>query len=117
MTQINNQSEYNFEPNKYPLEPGLRLLEASAGTGKTFALTHLILRLLTEKNYPINKLLVVTFTEAAASELKSRVSARLESALEGLELIEKGNYKKSPDAVLQDWLIKNISNLCLLKFF
>ena len=37
-----------FDPNRYPLTPGVRLLEASAGTGKTFALapvsyTHLTL--------------------------------------------------------------------------
>ena len=33
---------YKFNPNEYPLEPGLRLLEASAGTGKTFALAHIV---------------------------------------------------------------------------
>jgi exodeoxyribonuclease V beta subunit len=35
------------------LEPGLRLLEASAGTGKTFALAHLVLRLLSEGPNPL----------------------------------------------------------------
>ena len=38
-----------FQPNKYPLSNGIRLIEASAGTGKTFSLSHLVLRLLTEK--------------------------------------------------------------------
>ncbi|MFM7649088.1 MAG: UvrD-helicase domain-containing protein, partial [Cyanobium sp.] len=37
-----------FEHNGMPLDPGIRLLEASAGTGKTFALAHLVLRLLSE---------------------------------------------------------------------
>ena len=57
-----------FEPNQFPLEPGLRLLEASAGTGKTFALAHLVLRLLVKGPNPlqVEQLLVVTFTEAAA---------------------------------------------------
>ena len=40
-----------FQANKYPLTNGMRLIEASAGTGKTFSLSHLVLRLLTEKGY------------------------------------------------------------------
>lgn len=42
----------DFHPNRFPLDPGLRLLEASAGTGKTFALAHLVLRLVTEEAIP-----------------------------------------------------------------
>ena len=42
-------SEFIFEPNQYPLDPGTRMIEASAGTGKTFSLAHLVLRLITEK--------------------------------------------------------------------
>ena len=45
-----------FQPNKYPLSNGMRLIEASAGTGKTFSLSHLVLRLLTEKEYSINEI-------------------------------------------------------------
>ncbi len=41
------------------------LLEASAGTGKTFSIKHLVLRLIVEEKMPINQLLVVTFTRAA----------------------------------------------------
>ena len=52
-----------FQPNKYPLSNGIRLIEASAGTGKTFSLSHLVLRLLTQKEYSINEILVVSFTE------------------------------------------------------
>ena len=36
--------EQPFEANGFPLEPGIRLLEASAGTGKSFALAQLVLR-------------------------------------------------------------------------
>ena len=53
-----------FDANSYPLDPGLRLLEASAGTGKTFALAHLTLRLVTELGHPLETLLVVTYTDA-----------------------------------------------------
>ena len=37
-----------FDANAFPLDPGLRLLEASAGTGKTFALAQLVLRYVAE---------------------------------------------------------------------
>ena len=66
-----------FNPNEYPLDPGVRLLEASAGTGKTFSLAHLVLRLITEEEHSINKILVVSFTKATASEIKARISNRI----------------------------------------
>ncbi len=59
-----------FEPNNYPLCPGKRLIEASAGTGKTFSIAHLVLRLLTEKGHSINEILVISITKATASEIK-----------------------------------------------
>ena len=76
-----------FEPNAMPLSPGIRLLEASAGTGKTFALAHLVLRLVSEGPRPlaIEQLLVVTFTDAAAAELRDRIARRLQQALALLE--------------------------------
>jgi exodeoxyribonuclease V beta subunit len=76
-----------FEPNGMPLSPGIRLLEASAGTGKTFALAHLVLRLVSEGPRPlaIEQLLVVTFTDAAAAELRDRIARRLQQALALLE--------------------------------
>jgi exodeoxyribonuclease V beta subunit len=76
-----------FEPNALPLSPGIRLLEASAGTGKTFALAHLVLRLVSEgpRPLPIEQLLVVTFTDAAAAELRDRIARRLQEALAQLE--------------------------------
>ena len=76
-----------FQPNKYPLSNGIRLIEASAGTGKTFSLSHLVLRLLTEKEYSINEILVVSFTEATASEIKARIIERLILALKIIESI------------------------------
>ena len=62
MKKAVNPSNFNFDSNNYPLNAGIRLIEASAGTGKTFALAHLVLRLLTEVGKTINQLLVVTFT-------------------------------------------------------
>ncbi|MBP6749473.1 MAG: UvrD-helicase domain-containing protein [Xanthomonadaceae bacterium] len=59
---------------------GLRLIEASAGTGKTFALATLVLRRLLEYGDPLPNLLVVTFTRAATEELRERLRRRLRLA-------------------------------------
>ena len=56
---------------------GVSLVEASAGTGKTHAITTLIVRLIVEQQLPIQRILIVTFTEAATAELRARVRARL----------------------------------------
>lgn len=59
---------------------GPHLLEASAGTGKTFAIEHIFTRLLLESSLQIEEILVVTFTRAATRELKGRIRANLEKA-------------------------------------
>jgi exodeoxyribonuclease V beta subunit len=64
-----------------PLE-GTNLIEASAGTGKTYTITGLFLRLLLENNFEVKEILVVTFTEAATGELKDRLRRRVREALE-----------------------------------
>jgi exodeoxyribonuclease V beta subunit len=89
-----------FEPNRFPLTPGLRLLEASAGTGKTFALAHLVLRLVAEAGLSLSRILVVSFTEATAAELRDRIGRRLQQGLTALEQPEG----QAPDGVLEDWL-------------
>lgn len=70
----------SFEAESVPLK-GNNLIEASAGTGKTYSIAILVLRLLIEKNIPIDKILLVTFTDAAAAELKERTQAFLYLAL------------------------------------
>ena len=57
------------------------LVEASAGTGKTYAITTLVLRLVVERGVPLPRILVVTFTRAATAELRDRIRARLRAAL------------------------------------
>jgi len=61
------------------------LLEASAGTGKTFNLTSLVARYVAEEDLKIDQLLMVTFTNAAASEMRERTRAKLSDALMALE--------------------------------
>lgn len=64
-----------------------RFLEASAGTGKTFAIEHLYVRLLIEGGLPLipKEILVVTFTRASTRELKKRIRSNIEKALRELE--------------------------------
>ncbi len=61
---------------------GINLIEASAGTGKTWAIASLYLRLLVEKELHPEQILVVTFTEAATQELRARIRRRIREALD-----------------------------------
>jgi exodeoxyribonuclease V beta subunit len=54
------------------------VLEASAGTGKTFTLENLVVELILSGDVPIDRILVVTFTEKATNELRLRVRSKLE---------------------------------------
>lgn len=70
-----------FDVLEVPIRPGVTLVEASAGTGKTHSLTRLVLRLLLEGAVEaLPQVLVVTFTEKAAQELVTRVRGVLREA-------------------------------------
>jgi exodeoxyribonuclease V beta subunit len=66
-----------------PLPAGVTVLEASAGTGKTFAIAALAARYVAAGT-PLPRLLLVTFTRAATGELRERVRQRLASTERGL---------------------------------
>lgn len=63
---------------------GTVVVEASAGTGKTYTLAALACRYVAEQDVPIGDLLVVTFTRAAAAELRDRIRQRLATAARAL---------------------------------
>ena len=63
----------------------MNLVEAAAGTGKTWAITSLYLRLLLEHRLTVANVLVVTYTRAATRELRGRIRERLRQALDALE--------------------------------
>ncbi len=67
-----------------PLPTGVTVLEASAGTGKTFTIAALAARYVAEGT-PLDELLLVTFTRMATGELRERVRERLVSAEQGLD--------------------------------
>jgi len=74
----------SLDPLRLPLQ-GERLIEASAGTGKTYTIAALYLRLLLglggtaafPRPLSVEELLVVTFTEAATAELRGRIRANI----------------------------------------
>ncbi len=92
----------------HPLNPltlnlhGQILIEASAGTGKTYTIALLFLRLLLEKGLSVDEILVVTFTKAATEELRGRIRQRIRDALDVLE------GQGPDDPLLQELLAKAI---------
>jgi exodeoxyribonuclease V beta subunit len=60
---------------------GHAIIEASAGTGKTYAIEHLIIELLRGAAKSIEEILVVTFTEKATAELRARIRGLIERIL------------------------------------
>ena len=101
----------------FPLH-GTRLIEASAGTGKTFTIASLYLRLLLghgdensrhSEELTVDKILVVTFTEAATAELRERIRTKIHDArLAFARAVHKSDYE-SGDPVI-DPLLAAISD-------
>lgn len=102
-----------LDPLRAPLR-GLTLIEASAGTGKTYSITTLYLRLLLELGLEVDRILVVTFTEAATEELRDRIRKRLVQALDWLrdDVTARGEQREGraqaggaePDPILAELL-------------
>jgi exodeoxyribonuclease V beta subunit len=67
-----------------PLPVGTVVLEASAGTGKTYTIAALATRYVAEADIPLSQLMLVTFGRAATQELRERTRQRLASAARGL---------------------------------
>ena len=66
-------------------EAGATFIEASAGTGKTHALTTLVVRLLVEEGWRLDQILVVTFTRAASDELRDRIRRTIGASIAALQ--------------------------------
>jgi exodeoxyribonuclease V beta subunit len=76
-----------FDPHTQRLT-GAHSIEASAGTGKTYSITLLWLRLLIEHGLKVEEILVSTFTKAATAELKERLLLALRNAQEAVRHIQ-----------------------------
>jgi len=71
----------NFDLLKSALEK-TNLIEASAGTGKTYAIAGIFLRLLLEKRFSVGEILVVTYTVAATEELRDRIRKTIRATID-----------------------------------
>ncbi|GLQ71481.1 exodeoxyribonuclease V subunit beta [Vibrio penaeicida] len=101
-----------LSPMDFPLH-GARLIEASAGTGKTFTIAGLYLRLLlghgeSGTSHPcqltVDQILVVTFTEAATAELRDRIRAKIHDARLAFSRGGASSNDKKIDPVIQPLL-------------
>lgn len=61
------------------------VIEASAGTGKTYTLEHLVVELVLVHEVPLEQILVVTFTDKATREMRERVRKKLRAILDATE--------------------------------
>jgi exodeoxyribonuclease V beta subunit len=82
----------SFDLPSAPLE-GTSLIEASAGTGKTYTLTGLFLRLIVEMGLRVDQVVVVTFTNAATAELKERIRRGLLEAKAAFSTDDTGDER------------------------
>ena len=86
-----------FDLLKAPLQ-GKNLIEASAGTGKTYHIEGLFVRLVLESGLSVDQILVLTFTNAATEELKIRIRSKLIQAQDGFAI------GRSPDPLVESLL-------------
>nr|MBP6533876.1 UvrD-helicase domain-containing protein [Arenimonas sp.] len=99
---------------------GLSLIEASAGTGKTYTLVRLMARHLLWHGLPIERILAVTFTEVACSELKDRLRTFLaqvtrylacETEDGDIQYLLSGRPEHVSDTQFKAWLLEALDNI------
>lgn len=83
---------------------GRQWIEASAGTGKTFTLGLLVLRLLLERELPLPNILAVTFTNAATQELKIKIRQQIVLALHCLQRGLPADESINPESITANLL-------------
>ena len=97
----------------YPYPPTLNdiplndhaIIEASAGTGKTYTIEHLVVDRLLRTSAKIDQILVVTFTDKATSELRKRIRDLIERILKQSEQQELGQLVYDEQEHTHAWLI------------
>ncbi len=80
----------NLNAAEVPLS-GKHLIEASAGTGKTYNITRIYLRLILERELSVEQILLMTFTKDATQELRGRIDVFIRDALTNWQQLCKGD--------------------------
>ncbi len=84
-------------------------VSAAAGSGKTTVMVERVLRLVREEHYDLNRMLIVTFTRAAAGEMRQKIAGALDEALKA----EPGNgFLRRQRQALQDAPIGTLHGFC-----
>lgn len=83
---MDNRDELDIHDLDQPLATGTTLIEASAGTGKTYTIAAIFLRLIVEHGLRVDQILVTTFTKPATAELRDRVRRGLHAAHEAFRV-------------------------------
>ena len=123
---MNMNHEFNFLEHDFVCGDKL-LIEASAGTGKTFNIENIVLKLITEglKSHQqsdgndkieviVSEILIVTFTELATAELCARIRENIQEALHFVENIKKKfviaskSYEKQQQTPLENFILQSI---------
>jgi len=92
-----------FDASRFAFKKGVNLIEASAGTGKTYAIGMIVLRAIVELGLEIDSILIVTFTKSATEELRGRIRERLIEARDVLSEADTHSLEKQPDDTLLAW--------------
>jgi exodeoxyribonuclease V beta subunit len=92
------------------------LIEASAGTGKTYAIEHMVIELLLRARVALGEILVLTFTERAATELRQRIRSKIEEILAFLDEGETHRGEPAPRGWLIDATARQRLNRALFSF-
>ncbi|MDU3490819.1 MAG: UvrD-helicase domain-containing protein, partial [Clostridiales bacterium] len=100
----------NDQKNAIDLHNRNILVSAAAGSGKTAVLVERIIESIVKRGLDIDRLVVVTFTRAAASEMKDRIRRRFEEILRS-DPLNKRIYSQL--TLLQDAQITTIDSFCL----
>ena len=85
--------------NKIKLDNNFKLVEASAGTGKSFTLAHIVLRNVLEKKIKPDEILLLSFTRNTCSELRDKIFTRFKN----LKLYLYNQSAVEIDNTLQEW--------------
>lgn len=105
---IKASTETSIKEDDEPLLPpavtlpltGRHLIEASAGTGKTWTLTGVMLRLIVQAGQPCEKIIATTFTRSAAAEMRQRIRERLQDFYQLLQMINHSTFTPLNDSDL-----------------
>ncbi len=102
-----------FEPtrsqrNAINAQGGQITVSAAAGSGKTRVLVQRVIRLLTEKQIPADRLLILTFTNTAAAEMKSRISRAIDKLI---------SEEPSNDFYRRQQLLLGSADICTIDSF